>query len=284
MNRIRELRSAAKMNQVELASKIGISQSTLSYWEIGSYEPDHESLIRLADIFNVSVDYLLGKTENPSFVTWGEIYDNFETWSSLLTSGVRWDYLIKLSLRDLISLSQILTSELSEISDDTPLSDDSVIQIDAQIAYIEKNHPTFWSKYKGAITTVATKGSLVVLISVLFGLATQYAGDAFSPYLSLFQTALFEAVSQVGNSKQPGYGGRVITSKDERDIDKYLEQTLGVLESGQCGLMFDGEPIDDVTREFLSVSLRNSMEMAKKLAKEKYGRKRRVERADEKNN
>ena len=36
------------------------------------------------------------------------------------------------------------------------------------------------------------------------------------------------------------------------------------------GLMFDGEPLDDITRELLETSLRNSLEMAKKIAKQKY--------------
>lgn len=62
----------------------------------------------------------------------------------------------------------------------------------------------------------------------------------------------------------------VLTKKDERDISKKLEETLNQLESSQDGLMFDGEPMDDITRELLLTSLRNSMEMGKKIAKQKY--------------
>lgn len=61
-----------------------------------------------------------------------------------------------------------------------------------------------------------------------------------------------------------------LTEKDERDISKKLEETLNQLESSQDGLMFDGEPMDDITRELLLTSLRNSMEMGKKIAKQKY--------------
>ena len=62
----------------------------------------------------------------------------------------------------------------------------------------------------------------------------------------------------------------ILTKKDERDIEKKLADILADLESGQDGLMFSGESIDPTTRELLADSLRNSMEMGKKLAKQKY--------------
>ena len=60
MNRIRELRKELKINQTVLSTYLGITQATLSYWERGDYEPDNASLIRIAEYFDVSVDYLLG--------------------------------------------------------------------------------------------------------------------------------------------------------------------------------------------------------------------------------
>ena len=60
-----------------------------------------------------------------------------------------------------------------------------------------------------------------------------------------------------------------LTKKDERDIERKLAETLNALDSAD-GLMFDGEPLDDITRELLETSLRNSLEMAKKIAKQKY--------------
>lgn len=61
-----------------------------------------------------------------------------------------------------------------------------------------------------------------------------------------------------------------LAKEDERDIEKKLADILADLESGQDGLMFSGESIDPTTRELLADSLRNSMEMGKKLAKQKY--------------
>lgn len=61
----------------------------------------------------------------------------------------------------------------------------------------------------------------------------------------------------------------VLTKKDERDIARDLENTLNKL-SDDSSLMFDGEPLDDETRELLRVSLENQFRMAKIIAKEKY--------------
>ena len=60
-----------------------------------------------------------------------------------------------------------------------------------------------------------------------------------------------------------------LTSKDERDIEKRMESILKDLES-QDGLMYSGEPMNDVDRELLATSIRNSREIGKKLAKQKY--------------
>ena len=60
MNRIRELRKQKKMTQKELAKHLRIADSTLSYWEMGKYEPDNESLRKLSKFFLVSIDYILG--------------------------------------------------------------------------------------------------------------------------------------------------------------------------------------------------------------------------------
>jgi len=60
MNRIRELRKQMNMTQKELANHLQIADSTLSYWEMGKYEPDKEALMKLSRFFNVPIDYILG--------------------------------------------------------------------------------------------------------------------------------------------------------------------------------------------------------------------------------
>jgi len=58
------------MSQLELAEKLGVSQQTVSKYEKGTREPDNATLVRLSEIFNCSIDYLLGRTDikNPFLV------------------------------------------------------------------------------------------------------------------------------------------------------------------------------------------------------------------------
>ena len=60
MNRIRELRKQLDMTQKELAKYLQVADSTLSYWEMGKYEPDNEALMKLSRFFKVPIDYILG--------------------------------------------------------------------------------------------------------------------------------------------------------------------------------------------------------------------------------
>jgi len=64
-NRIAELRDARALTQEQLATTLGISRAALSHYEKNRRQPDFDTLIKLADEFNVSVDYLLGRTKRP---------------------------------------------------------------------------------------------------------------------------------------------------------------------------------------------------------------------------
>lgn len=56
------LRKELNMSQAELAEKLGVSQQTISKYERGTREPDNETLAKLAEIFDCSIDYLLGRS------------------------------------------------------------------------------------------------------------------------------------------------------------------------------------------------------------------------------
>lgn len=60
LNRLKEARKAKGLTQMEVAHKIGLTQSSYSYWESGRSRIDSESLSRLATLFGVTADYLLG--------------------------------------------------------------------------------------------------------------------------------------------------------------------------------------------------------------------------------
>lgn len=64
MNNLKAARKAKNMTQVEVAKRIGLAQSSYSAWENGTTKIDHTSLLKLSELFEVSVDYLLGKEGN----------------------------------------------------------------------------------------------------------------------------------------------------------------------------------------------------------------------------
>lgn len=61
MNRIRELRKAKDLTMKQFGVLIGVSESTVSLYEREKREPDNAMLLKIADCFGVSVDYLLGR-------------------------------------------------------------------------------------------------------------------------------------------------------------------------------------------------------------------------------
>lgn len=61
MNRLKQLREELNLRQIDVANSTGIDQKTLSNYETGKTNPDSYSLVRLADFFNVSIDYLVGR-------------------------------------------------------------------------------------------------------------------------------------------------------------------------------------------------------------------------------
>ena len=63
--RLRELRKRRGISQIKLAMDLCTTQNTISRYETGDREPGITDLIKISNYFNVSVDYLLGLTDNP---------------------------------------------------------------------------------------------------------------------------------------------------------------------------------------------------------------------------
>ena len=66
MNRIREAREKSGLTQLEAANLLNISKQRYSNYELDKREPDHETLLSIAELFNVSTDYLLGISDDPN--------------------------------------------------------------------------------------------------------------------------------------------------------------------------------------------------------------------------
>lgn len=64
---LKKLRTEFKISQQQLADAIGVSQQSVNKYENQDVEPDISVLIKIADYFSVSVDYLIGRTSSPDF-------------------------------------------------------------------------------------------------------------------------------------------------------------------------------------------------------------------------
>ena len=62
---LRSIRKLNKCTQKQVASGIDVTERNYQYYESGEREPSMQSLIALADYFGVSIDYLVGRTDNP---------------------------------------------------------------------------------------------------------------------------------------------------------------------------------------------------------------------------
>lgn len=67
LKRLKELRKAKRITQQRLAIELNLTQKMISRYERGERQADYRTLIALADYFNVSIDYLLERTDNPTF-------------------------------------------------------------------------------------------------------------------------------------------------------------------------------------------------------------------------
>lgn len=63
MRRIAELRKSKNLNQIGLAMQLNVSQKMISAYENGTHQPSVETLKRMSQIFNVSVDYIIENTD-----------------------------------------------------------------------------------------------------------------------------------------------------------------------------------------------------------------------------
>ena len=63
--RLKELRQQKHISQLKLAMDLGLNQNSISRYETGEREADYKTLIAFADYFDVSLDYLLERTDEP---------------------------------------------------------------------------------------------------------------------------------------------------------------------------------------------------------------------------
>ena len=86
--RLKKLRKDAGLTQVDVAEKLGISQPAYASWERGIKKPTQENLVKLSKILYVSVDFLLGNTENKQT---SDVLENIELLFRMNSEGLTED-------------------------------------------------------------------------------------------------------------------------------------------------------------------------------------------------
>lgn len=66
--RLKELREKRNITQLKMAMDLNMNQNTISRYETGEREAGYKELIMIADYFDVSIDYLLERSDNPKFL------------------------------------------------------------------------------------------------------------------------------------------------------------------------------------------------------------------------
>ena len=132
--RLRKLRVDFKLNQEELGKKIGVGKTTISQYESETRSPDTDTLQRLAEVFDVSTDYLLGRTEAPSSINY---------------SAPEWA-----TSKDKRDIKRILEDDLPVMFDGMPVDEEDKQRITDLITGFlweakEKNKTTYGRKKKG---------------------------------------------------------------------------------------------------------------------------------------
>lgn len=84
-NKLKELRNQNKMTQQQLAAQIGVSKSVISYYELQERIPSPEILLKLASVFHVSTDYLLGVSNDKVLYVSGLDEEDIAVLSSLVS-------------------------------------------------------------------------------------------------------------------------------------------------------------------------------------------------------
>lgn len=242
--RLRELRESRNMSQVELAKALGKSQVAISKYENGNRELDYKMLENYANFFHVSTDYLLGRTEKQN-----EFYLSAKDYPEILKPFVDND-------------KSSITFRVDQIGRNVSLKDKQ----DCIVDFLKRNKIEDFNKpFKQLWLLLPPQKRESV--HTLYELLDAVRNDpSVMTKFNTIEPELILKEPDVNEQKETP----ILTQKDERDISKRLDQTLSDLENAQGALMFDGEPLDDVTKELLIASLHKDLEMGKRIAKQKF--------------
>lgn len=148
-NRLKIARNSAGLSQVELAQKINSTRSTVSGYEADGKEPDYNTLLKMCHALDVSADYLLGLTDNPSHKSDAPSSDPLDKLRRASES---------LSRDGRASVSSILSDTCSMIAPDVDAHDVSRLRLYARLSSV-------LSSQRSAVRTCIEKSGGTVDVS-----------------------------------------------------------------------------------------------------------------------
>lgn len=110
--RLKQLRERKRLSQIELANILEVSNGSISKWERNERQPDYETLEKIADFFNTSIDYLLGRSETKDN---NNVDFSFSTPQEALSFILKQDMVADFGGYDLENMSD---DEIMEMADD----------------------------------------------------------------------------------------------------------------------------------------------------------------------
>ena len=110
--RLKQLRERKRLSQIELSNILEVSNGSISKWERNERQPDYETLEKIADFFNTSIDYLLGRSETKDN---NNVDFSFSTPQEALSFILKQDMVADFGGYDLDNMSD---DEIMEMADD----------------------------------------------------------------------------------------------------------------------------------------------------------------------
>lgn len=118
-DRLRELRNELNLEQKELAKYLNVHKGTVSNWENNKRSPDKEMLSKIASYFNVTTDYLLGRTDEKCLIIDVPEISLHEQYANKITEALENEGLqyTEESLQEIINFSKYVLSKKNEKQD-----------------------------------------------------------------------------------------------------------------------------------------------------------------------
>jgi transcriptional regulator with XRE-family HTH domain len=252
-NIFEELLKEHDVTPYRVAKETGVTTATFTSWKQGKYTPKQDKLQKIADYFDVSVEYLLGKT------AFRKPMELFENWSGhndpYFEAPFDFGKLLMRERENQGITQQEVSKALHITESDVDGIEEGTLPLNYELA----------QKYANFLDTSVQQ---IFIDNDMDDSLNDIPLELLQHYQEQGMNESEMAISYAKHRQdQPYYA---LNGKDERDIAKMLEEMMEGLSSGNQAFSFMGEPMEDEDRELLRISLENTLRMSKQMAKKKF--------------